>query len=89
MEYILMGFSVLLASLNSIILRKFKNRTFCTPGDSFFFNGGLSAVWTVIMVSWFFLSGDRQLSASALIFGAMLTVVIIVAVREWLNERRK
>ena len=25
----------------------------------------------------------------ALIFGAMLTVVIIVAVREWLNERRK
>ncbi|MBR2352987.1 MAG: hypothetical protein IKA76_00600 [Clostridia bacterium] len=71
MEYALMAVSVLFASLNSIILRIFKNRTVKTPGDSFFFNGGLSLVWMMIMTVWFFASGDRSISAGALIFGAI------------------
>jgi len=71
MEYIWMTVSVLLASLNSIILRKFKNRTFDTPGDSFFFNGGLSAIWTVIMIVWFAASGERTISISAILFGTV------------------
>ena len=76
MEYVLMTCSVLLASMNSIILRKFKNRTFTSPGDSFFFNGGLSAVWTVIMLIWFFASGDRSVSTAAMIFGAVYGAIL-------------
>ena len=68
--------SVLLASLNSIILRKFKNKTFTTPGDSFFFNGGLSCIWTVIMLFWFFASGDRAISSTAVMFGAIYGVIL-------------
>ncbi len=71
-----MACSVLLASLNSIILRKFKNRTFRTPGDSFFFNGGLSVIWTVIMLCWFFVSGERAISPTAVIFGAVYGVIL-------------
>lgn len=71
-----MACSVLLASLNSIILRKFKNKTFTTPGDSFFFNSGLSIIWTVIMLIWFFASGDRTISAAAMIFGAIYGAIL-------------
>lgn len=76
MEYALMAVSVLFASLNSIILRIFKNRTVKTSGDSFFFNGGLSLIWTVIMTVWFFASGDRSISVGALIFGAIYGVIL-------------
>ena len=75
-EYFLMFFSVLLASLNSLILRKFKNRTFNTPGDSFFFNGGMSLIWTVIMTVWFFASGDPKISGGAVAFGAVYGVIL-------------
>ena len=71
MEYGLMTVSVLFAALNSIILRVFKNRTVKNSGDSFFFNGGMSLMWTVIMAVWFFASGDRSISGGALIFGAI------------------
>ena len=76
MDYLLMVFSVLLASLNCIILRKFKNRTFTTPGDSFFFNGALSIIWTVIMTVWFFVSGNRSISTGAIIFGAVYGAIL-------------
>ena len=76
MEYLLMAFSVILASLNSIILRKFKNRTFTTPGDSFFFNGGMSAVWAIIMLTWFLAAGTRTVSPTAMIFGAVYGAIL-------------
>ena len=76
MEYFFMTCSVLLASLNSIILRKFKNKTFTTPGDSFFFNGGLSVIWTVIMLIWFFSSGEHSISTGAVIFGAIYGAIL-------------
>ena len=76
MEYVLMTVSVILASLNSIILRKFKNRTFTTPGDSFFFNGGISLVWTVIMLIWFFAAGDRSISTEAAVFGGIYGAIL-------------
>ena len=68
--------SVLLASLNSIILRKFKNRTFQTPGDSFFFHGGLSAVWTAIMLVWFFAAGEACISLTAIGFGTVYGMIL-------------
>ena len=75
-SYILMICSVFLASLNSLILRKFKNRTFRTPGDSFFFNGGMSLVWTAIMSVWFLASGDSKVSGTAVLFGAIYGVIL-------------
>lgn len=74
--YILMVCSVFFASLNSLILRKFKNRTFQSPGDSFFFNGGMSVVWTLIMTVWFFSAGDIRMSGGAMLFGAIYGVVL-------------
>lgn len=71
-----MSCSVLLASLNSIILRKFKNRTFQNPGDSFFFNGGLSAVWIVIMFTWLLASGEVTITLSAICFGIIYGVIL-------------
>ena len=68
--------SVLLASLNSLILRKFKNRTFTTPGDSFFFNGGMSIIWTLIMTVWFLCSDDVKISVPAILFGAIYGVIL-------------
>ena len=68
--------SVLLASLNSLILRKFKNRTFTTPGDSFFFNGGMSIIWTLIMTVWFLSSGDFKISGLAILFGVIYGVIL-------------
>ena len=76
MEYILMTCSVLLAALNSIILRKFKNRTFQSPGDSFFFNGGLSAIWIVIMLIWLLASGEVSITSSAICFGTIYGVIL-------------
>ena len=76
MKYLLMALSVMMASLNSIVLRKFKNRTFSTPGDSFFFNGALSIIWTAIMLVWFFAAGDTSVSALAIIFGAVYGAIL-------------
>jgi len=71
-----MAVSVTLASFNTLLLRKFKNRTFTTPGDSFFFNGGLSLMWTLIMLIWFFASGDRAISTGAMIYGAVFGCIL-------------
>ena len=68
--------SVLLASLNSLVLRKFKNRTFQTPGDSFFFNGGMSVIWTLIMTVWFFSAGGIRMSGGAVLFGMIYGVIL-------------
>jgi drug/metabolite transporter (DMT)-like permease len=71
-----MAISVSLASLNTLVLRHFKNRTFTTPGDSFFFNGGLSLMWTLIMLLWFFISGDRTVSGTAMIYGTVFGCIL-------------
>lgn len=76
MEYFLLAVSVTLASVNSLILKKFNNQTFTTPGDSLFFNGGQSAIWTVIMLVWFYASGERSISTSAIIFGTVYGMVL-------------
>ncbi len=71
-----MAVSVTLASFNTLLLRKFKNKTFTTPGDSFFFNGGLSLMWTLIMLIWFFASGDRTISGTAMIYGTVFGCIL-------------
>ena len=71
-----MTISVLLASLNSIILRKFKNRTFQSVGDVFLFNGALSGVWIIIMLAWLLSSGDVTVTPSAVCFGIIYGVIL-------------
>lgn len=57
MDYLLMCVAISFAAVNSVILRIFKNRTFRTPGDVFFFNGGVSLVWIVVMATWCAIDG--------------------------------
>lgn len=75
-KYIVMIISVLLASLNSLVLRKFKNKSFKTPGDSFFFNGSMSLIWTFIMSLVFIFSKDSRFNPLAIIFGAVYGIIL-------------
>lgn len=76
MNYLLMTVSIFFAALNSLILRKFKNRTFKTPGDVFFFNGAISIIWIIIMLLWSGISGDLVLSLPAILFGVVYGVIL-------------
>lgn len=71
-----MAISILLSSLQGIVLKKFSNKTIKNTGDLFFFNGGISIVWTVIMLSWFLLSGGTTISLTAIIFGLVYSVIL-------------
>ena len=76
MNYLLMCVAIFFAALNSLILRKFKNRTFKTPGDVFFFNGAISIIWIVIMVIWSGISADLVFSLTAILFGMVYGVIL-------------
>lgn len=76
MNYLLMTVAIFFAALNSLILRKFKNRTFKTSGDVFFFNGAISIIWIIIMLSWSLISGDLVFSVPAIIFGVIYGIIL-------------
>ena len=76
MEYLLMAVSILFSVLNSLLLHKFKNRTFKTPGDSFFFNGGVSIIWIIILFAWFLIAGDTKFSPGAVVYGVIYGVIL-------------
>lgn len=75
MEYILMLVAILFAAANSVVLRIFKNRTFKTPGDVFFFNSGVSVVWIAVMTVWYFV-GKGGFSLGAVLYGGMYAVIL-------------
>lgn len=70
-----MAVAIAFAAANSVILRIFKNRTFTTPGDVFFFNCGISVVWIFVMVLWFFIGGG-DFSLGAVGYGAVYAVIL-------------
>lgn len=76
MNYLLMAVSIFFAALNSLILRKFKNRTFKTHGDVFFFNGAISLIWIVLLFAWSLISGDLVFSLPAVLYGAVYGVIL-------------
>ncbi len=76
MDYILMTVSIIFAAANSLILRQFRNRTFKTTGDVFFFNGGVSLVWTVTMALWSVVSGDCSVSVLSVVFGVVYGAIL-------------
>lgn len=76
MNYLLMTVSIFFAALNSLILRKFKNRTFSTSGDVFFFNGAISIIWIIIMLLWTAFSDDFVFSLPAVFFGIIYGIIL-------------
>ena len=70
-----MAVAIIFAALNSIVLRIFKNRTFKTPGDVFFFNGGVSIIWIAVMAIWFLIEGG-ELSLGSIAYGAIYAVIL-------------
>lgn len=73
--YILMAISIIFASMQSVILKKFGNKTIKNAGDLFFFNGAVSVVWTAVMLVWFTSSG-MKISVGAIIFGLVYGVIL-------------
>lgn len=76
MEYLLMAAAVLFSVSSNMILHKFRNRSFRTPGDVFLFNAGISCVWFAVLLSWSILSGDFSFSFGSLIFGVIYGVIL-------------
>ncbi len=76
MNFFLMTISIFFAALNSLILRKFKNRTFKTSGDVFFFNGAISIIWIILLFLWSVLSGDLVFSLPAILFGVIYGIIL-------------
>ncbi len=75
MAYLGMAVSILLATISSCALHKFGNRTFRTPGDVFFFNAAISAVWLAILLVWF-CAAPGQFSGAVLAFGAVYGAIL-------------
>jgi drug/metabolite transporter (DMT)-like permease len=76
MKYFLMTVSILLSASQGIVLKKFGNKTIKNTGDLFFFNGGVSVVWTTIMLAWFLISNGTKISLTALIFGLVYSIIL-------------
>ena len=76
MSYALMVFAIICATANSAVLKKFNNKTIENTGDCFFFNGGVSIVWALMMTVWFFVSGDSSISGGAILFGLAYGVIL-------------
>ena len=70
-----MFIAILFGALNSIVLRIFKNRTFKTSGDVFFFNGGVSLIWIGVMAIWYGI-GKGGFSIGAVAYVAVYAVII-------------
>lgn len=76
MEYLLMTVAVLFSVSGNMILHKFGNRSFKTPGDVFLFNAGIGCIWFIVLLAWSVLSGDFIISFGSLIFGVIYGVIL-------------
>jgi len=75
-SYLLMTVSIAFAAGNSLVLRRFQNRTFRSAGDIFFFQGGMSLVWIAVMAIWSLLTGEFSISPLSVLFGAVYGVIL-------------
>lgn len=74
--YMLMTVAILFTATSSCILHKFNNKGIETTGDLFFFNSGISLIWTIIMTGWFFAWGEVAISPAALLFGTIYGILL-------------
>ena len=76
MEYLLMATAVLFSVSGNMLLHKFGNRSFRTPGDIFLFNAGISCVWFVVLAIWSGLSGNFPVSVGSVVYGVIYGVIL-------------
>ncbi len=74
--YILLFIAVAFAVINGCILHSFNNRDIRNVGDTFFFNGGISAIWVIILAVFSTVSGDFVISSGSAFYGAIYGVII-------------
>ncbi len=74
--YPLMALSIFFAVVNACLLHKFGNKDIKTTGDLFFFNGGISIIWTLILSVWFLAEGGKTITPTALIFGFVYGIIL-------------
>ena len=74
--YPLMALSIIFSVINACLLHKFGNKDMNTPGDLFFFNGGISIIWTIVLSLWFIIEGGKTISPTALVFGVIYGVIL-------------
>lgn len=71
-----MSFAIICSVMSNMILHKFKNRSFKTPGDVFFFNAGISCIWFAVLLVWTLASGNFAISAAAVGFGVVYGIIL-------------
>ena len=76
MKYFLMAISILFSVVNACLLRSFADKTKDNKYSSFAFNAGVSVVWVAILTLWLFISGDRQISATAVVYGVVYGIIL-------------
>ncbi len=75
-NYFLLCIAVAFAVINGCILHGFANRDIRNVGDTFFFNGGISAIWIVILAFFSAVSGDFKISAGSMFYGVIYGIII-------------
>lgn len=75
-NYVLLFVAVAFAVINGCFLHSFDNRDIRSVGDTFFFNGGISAVWIIVLGVFSVISGDFVISSGSVFYGAIYGVII-------------
>ena len=66
-----MSVSILFAVLNNALFHKFANRGLNNTGDIFLFNGGMSAIWSVLLFGLAIVTNTLRFDTTTLIYGAV------------------
>ncbi len=74
--YLLLFVSVSFAVINGCVLHSFNNRDIRNIGDTFFFNGGISAIWIVLLTAFSLISNDFVITSGSAIYGTIYGVII-------------
>lgn len=75
-DYLLWAAAIALAVANGCILHAFGNRDMKSRSDLFFFNGGISALWIVLLGGFSLLLGDLRLSPLSAAYGCVYGGII-------------
>lgn len=76
MNYLLMAVAISFTVGNSTLLHKFSNKGLNNTGDLFLFNGGVNAVWVVIIALFSLFSGGLHFDSTTVIFGLIYAVLL-------------
>lgn len=75
-KYFLMIISIFFSVVNACLLRSFAYKTAKNKYSLFIFNSGVSIVWILILSLWLLISGDSQISLTAVLYGVVYGVTL-------------